>query len=107
MPHYWIMNYNYNEAWDKKFQELAEQHAFVPVGEVDNVFGAGTKTYRVFLHDCEVWVANYPYAFFVFMGRKSNGRRLEGQTCRPSRYTIDKYYKKLVTDLAKYNCTHA
>lgn len=103
MPHYWIMNDGYNEAWDKKFCELAEAHDFKPDCDLDQEFG--NKTYTAFLGGYRVWVSNYPYAFFTFSGKKSS-RYAGMSSARPSRRTIAKYYNKLKADLAKHNCTH-
>lgn len=103
MPHYWIMNHVYNEAWDKKFCELAEAHDFEPDCDLSQEFG--NQTYTAFLGEYRVWVSNYPYSFFTFSGKKGS-RYTNMHDIRPSRRTIAKYYKKLKTDLAKYNCTH-
>lgn len=103
MPHYWIMNEKYNEAWDKKFCELAEAHDFEPDCDLDNEFD--NQTYTAFLGEYRVWVCNYPYAFFRPAGKKSD-RHTHNQNIRPSRLTIAKYYSKLKADLAKHNCTH-
>lgn len=102
MPHYWIMNGGYNEAWDKKFCELAEAHDFKPDCFLDQEFG--NKTYAAFLGEYRVWVSNYPVAFFGFSGKR--GQQFSMTSIRPSRRTIAKYYNKLKADLAKYNCTH-
>ena len=101
MPHYWIMYDIFDAAWDKKFRELAETHDFVPDCNIDREFG--NKTYTAFLGDYRVWISNYPFSFFTFCGKKGE---MYMSRARPSRLTIAKYYKKLKTDLAKYNCTH-
>ncbi len=102
MPEYWIMSDGYDEAWDKKFCELAEAHDFEPGCSLDNEFG--NKTYTAFLGEYRVWVSNYPFAFFGFSGKRDQVYVVS--SIRPSRRTIAKYYKKLKTDLAKYNCIH-
>jgi len=101
-PHYWIMDEDYDAAWDKKFQELAEKHDFVPDCKLSDEFG--NRTFTAFLGDYRIWVSNYPYAFFGYSGKL--GEPNEGYNVRPSRLTIAKYYKKLVNDLAKHNCKH-
>lgn len=102
MPHYWIMNNRYDEDWDKKFCELAEAHDFKPDCDLDQEFG--NQTYTAFLGEYRIWVSNYPFAIFDFSGKR--GQQYTMASIRPSRHTIAKFYKKLKTDLAKYNCTH-
>lgn len=102
-PSYWIMDDNYDEAWDKKFQELADQHDFVPDNDgCEKEFG--NKTYTALIGNYRVWVSNYPFAFFSLCGKAD--KSYESLSVRPSRLTIAKYYKKLVNDLAKRNCKH-
>ena len=101
MPEYWIMSDGYDEAWDKKFCELAEAHDFEPDCSLDEF---GNQTYAAFLGEYRIWVSNYPFAFFGFCGKR--GQAYSASIVRPSRLTIDKYYNKLKADLAKYNCTH-
>ena len=102
MPHYWIMDDTYNAAWDKKFQELAENHDFIPDCDLRNEFG--NRTYTAMLGEYKIWVSNYPYAFFSYCGKANESYFTP--VVRPSRRTIAKYYKKLVSDLEKHNCKH-
>lgn len=103
-PKYWIMDNNYDASWDKKFCELAEAHDFMPE-HINDPGEFGNKTYCALLGEYRVWVANYPYAFFSYCGKSNSSANL-ALGARPSRLTIDKYYKKLVKDLEKYNTVH-
>ena len=77
-PRYWVMNYPYCEAWDKKLRELMTAHRFEAVDR-----------YHARIDGILVWVANHPYASFtpVDMG------------VRPSRRTIEAAHLKYVTDV--------
>ena len=101
-PKYWIMNDSYDAAWDKKFQDLAENHDFIPDCDLRNEFG--NRTYTAMLGEYKIWVSNYPYAFFSYCGKANESYFTP--VVRPSRRTIAKYYKKLVSDLEKHNCKH-
>jgi hypothetical protein len=96
------MDDTYNAAWDKKFQELAENHDFIPDCDLRNEFG--NRTYTAMLGEYKIWVSNYPYAFFSYCGKANESYFTP--VVRPSRRTIAKYYKKLVSDLEKHNCKH-
>lgn len=52
-PSFWIMNYPYNEGWDKALNEAMDNKAMV--------FKQGAC--RIELDGLEIWVANYPYAY--------------------------------------------
>jgi hypothetical protein len=103
-PKYWIMNESYDAAWDKKFQELAENHHFVPDCSCNLKREFGNRTYTAIIGDYRVWVSNFPYAFFSYSGKTDEN--YIANDIRPSRLTIAKYYKKLVSDLEKHNCKH-
>jgi hypothetical protein len=96
------MNESYDAAWDKKFQELAENHDFIPDCNLKGEFG--NFTHSALLGDYRVWVSNFPYAFFSYCGKADEW--YIRNDIRPSRLTIAKYYKKLVSDLEKHNCKH-
>jgi len=103
-PDYWIMTASYDAAWDKKFQELAENYDFIPIYSWNLRNEFGNHTHTALLGDYRVWVSNFPYAFFSYSGKVDEC--YIANDIRPSRLTIAKYYKKLVSDLEKYNCKH-
>lgn len=110
-PKYWVMLGKYDAELDRKIQQLAEQHDFVPL----NVTSLNKDVAWVSLGSMHLWVGNYPYSFLVpvevdnqvnlndgntlyfFKHRDSDGRP------RPSRLTIHRLYNKLVADLKKHN----
>jgi hypothetical protein len=98
------MTASYDAAWDKKFQELAENHDFIPSRSCNLTKEFSNRTHTALLGDYRVWVSNFPYAFFSYSGKADEN--YIANDIRPSRLTIAKYYKKLVSDLEKYNCKH-
>lgn len=53
MPHYWIMNEHYDEAWDKELNYLLDNYDFKPI-----------RHCIASLNYILIWVENYPYACF-------------------------------------------
>ena len=81
-PKIWLMNDRYNKDWDKKLNSLMKANKFEQGSEYDATIG-GTK----------VWIANHPYASF---SPRSLGENIK---VRPSRITILRAHRKLVSDL--------
>lgn len=77
-PNWWIMNYDYSSAWDKKFRELLSKHKFTRIGR-----------HTAYLGNHCVWISNYPYAVFHIY---------DELTVRPSRATIYFAKQKLEQD---------
>lgn len=78
-PSYWLMNNPYDREWDRTFNKLMEEYNFTDI-----------TNHTAKLGDTIVWVANHPYASFTKFLRQSG---------RPSRITIYKARKKLLSDI--------
>lgn len=87
-PRYWFMSYPYSDAWDARLNQLMEQNTFKWASPCQAKLGG-----------VHVWIENHPYASFSpYKPAQIN--------VRPSRLTIIRAHRKLVTDLlgadAKY-----
>ena len=78
-PRFWLMNYPYEEKWEKFVQEAVLDGHFTDITE-----------YTAKLNGVQVWINNYPYAAFT---------NYPSAQFRPARKTIYELRKKLVRDI--------
>lgn len=77
-PSFWIMNYQYSEAWDAKLNDLMKSEKFIPISSCTAKLGKLT-----------LWVSNYPYACMTVDNKWD---------LRPSRLTIKRAYDKYIRE---------
>ena len=84
-PNYWLMLDNFNKNYDDYLNRLMDENKFELVSEYEAKIGPLT-----------LWIANHPYRSFTPHPAKSSKSPFRGY--RPSRMTIRKAYKKLISD---------
>lgn len=86
-PNFWIMNYSYDDNWDKKLKFLLNNYSFKNIEKCTAHLGKEI-----------LWIGNYPYAAFIKYGVR--GGFLSG---RASRKAIYKARQKLMEDIVSSN----
>jgi len=79
-PRWWVMNYSYNEKWDRELNYLLDNYKLKDVDK-----------YTAILNGIEVWIRNYPYAYGTV---HANGHFYG----RPSRWTIYRLRQRVKVD---------
>ena len=86
-PSFWIMNYPFDKAWDRKFIKLMSDYKFTDI-----------NYYYAKLGNMRLGIQNYPYASFTLYDEKENNPFKKRLTVRPSRWTIYQARQKLRRD---------